>query len=106
ELVPYFQDVHDHVLRVTEEIDAFRDLLTGLVEVQTSNASNRLNRTVQILTAWSIILMTITVITGVYGMNFVVMPELRLSWGYYAALGLMVAAGLSLLVFFRRRGWL
>jgi magnesium transporter len=106
ELVPYFQDVHDHVLRVTEEIDAFRDLLTGLVEVQASNSSNRLNRTVQTLTAWSIILMTIAVIAGVYGMNFVVMPELEMPWGYYAALGLMLATGLALVTFFRRRGWL
>jgi magnesium transporter len=106
ELVPYFQDVHDHVLRVTEEIDAFRDLLTGLVEVQASNSSNRLNQTVQTLTAWSIILMTIAVIAGVYGMNFAVMPELEIPWGYYAALGLMLGTGLALVTFFRRRRWL
>lgn len=106
ELVPYFQDVHDHVLRVMEEIDALRELLTGLMEVQTSNASNRLNRTVQTLTAWSIILMTISAIAGIYGMNFLVMPELELAWGYYAVLGLMVVTGVVLLLFFRRRGWL
>jgi len=106
ELVPYFQDVHDHVLRVTEEIDSFRDLLTGLVEIQSSNSSKQLNQTMQTLTSWSIILMTMSVIAGVYGMNFLVMPELRLPWGYYAALGLMVSTGLSLAAFFRHRGWL
>jgi magnesium transporter len=106
ELVPYFQDVHDHVLRVTEEIDAFRDVLTGLVDVQATKASNRLNATVQTLTAWSIILMTIAVIAGIYGMNFTFMPELEVPWGYYAVLGLMLATAIALITFFRRRGWL
>jgi magnesium transporter len=106
DLAPYFYDVHDHVLRVTEEIDAFRELLTGLLEVQASNAANLLNRTMQTLTAWSIILMSVTVIAGVYGMNFVLMPELEWTWGYPAALGMMLFTGGMLLVFFRRRGWL
>lgn len=106
ELAPYFQDVHDHVLRVMEEIDAFRDVLTGLVEYQTTKASNRLNEVVQMLTAWSIILMTVSVIAGIYGMNFIVMPELHLAWGYYAALALMAATAFSLALYFRRRKWL
>ena len=106
ELAPYFQDVHDHVLRVTEELDAFRDVLTGLVEVQSTKASNRLNSTVQTLTAWSIILMTVAAIAGIYGMNFDHMPELEVSWGYYGALGLMVTTALLLIAFFRSRRWL
>ncbi len=106
ELVPYFQDIHDHVLRVMEEIDAFREVLTGLVEYQATKASNRLNEVVQTLTAWSIILMTISVIAGIYGMNFVVMPELRLSWGYYAVLTLMASTAFCLALYFRRRKWL
>ena len=83
-----------------------RDLLTGLIEVHASNAANRLNQTMQTLTAWSIILMSIAVIAGIYGMNFEGMPELRLSWGYYGALLLMLAIGVSLSAYFRRRGWL
>jgi magnesium transporter len=106
DLVPYFQDVHDHLLRVTEEIDAFRDVLTGLVELQATKASNRLNEIVQTLTTWSIILMTVSVIAGIYGMNFVVMPELQHPLGYYAALVLMVVTALALAAFFRHRGWL
>ncbi|MDR0786380.1 MAG: magnesium/cobalt transporter CorA [Gemmatimonadota bacterium] len=105
-LVPYFQDAHDHVLRVTEEIDAFRDVLTGLVEYQTTKASNRLNEVVQTLTAWSIILMTISMVTGIYGMNFDAMPELHLRWGYFASLGLMAAVSFALLIYFRRKKWL
>jgi magnesium transporter len=106
ELIPYFQDVYDHLLRITEEIDTFRDLLTGLIEVHSSNAANRLNQTMQMLTAWSIILMSVAVVAGIYGMNFRRMPELGLSWGYYAALLLMLGVGVSLAAFFHRRGWL
>jgi magnesium transporter len=106
ELVPYFQDVYDHLMRVTEEIDAFRDLLTGLMEVQASHASNRLNATMQTLTAWSIILMSMTVIAGVYGMNFAHMPELELRWGYFGALGAMGVIGAMLAMFFSRKGWI
>src|SRR5690606_6171010 len=106
EYVPYFQDVYDHLQRLTEEIDTFRDLVTGLIEVQSSVSSNRLNQTVQTLTAWSIILMSIAVVAGVYGMNFEYMPELEHPYGYYGALALMLAIGAILVAFFRRRRWL
>jgi magnesium transporter len=106
ELIPYFQDVYDHLLRITEEIDTIRDLLTGLIEVHASNSANRLNQTMQTLTAWSIILMSVAVVAGIYGMNFEVMPELGLAWGYYGTLVLMLVIGLSLIVYFRRRRWL
>jgi magnesium transporter len=106
ELLPYFQDVHDHTIRVTEGIDAMRELLSGALEAHLTVASNRLNQTVRMLTAWSIILMSMALVAGVYGMNFVAMPELEWRWGYYAALGLMAAVGGGLVTFFRRRGWL
>jgi magnesium transporter len=106
ELLPYFQDVHDHTIRVTEEIDSLRDLLSALLDAQISMSANQLNYTVRTLTAWSIILMSVTVIAGVYGMNFQFMPELDWRWGYFAALGLMLSVGGGLLAFFQRRGWL
>jgi magnesium transporter len=106
ELLPYFQDVHDHTIRVTEGIDAMRELLSGVMEAQLTVASNELNGTMRMLTAWSIILMSMAVIAGVYGMNFAFMPELEWRWGYPAALGLMLAIGAALVAFFRRHGWL
>jgi magnesium transporter len=106
ELVPYFADVHDHILRVTEEIDSFRDLISSLLEVQSSNAANQLNQTMRALAGWSIILMSMALIAGIYGMNFRFMPELRLRWGYWGALALMGTVGLALLAVFRRREWL
>jgi magnesium transporter len=106
ELIPYFQDVLDHILRVTEEIDAFRELVTGLLEIHSSNAANQLNRTMQTLTGWSILLMSMALIAGIYGMNFTLMPELQWRWGYPLALGLMLVTGAMLLRLFRKQGWL
>ena len=106
DLVPYFQDVHDHLLRIAEEIDALRELLTAALEAHLSAASHQLNDIVRTLTAWSIILMGASWIAGVYGMNFEHMPELHWRWGYPFALGLMVSLALVLAVYFRRRGWM
>lgn len=106
DLVPYFQDVHDHVLRATEEVDAFRDLLAGLLDIQASNTAKQLNQTMRTLTVWSIILMSMTLVAGVYGMNFTNMPELSWPFGYYLSLAVMLLIGGVLLAVFRRRSWL
>ena len=102
----YFQDVHDHMMRVVEEIDTLRDLLTGAMEAQLSVTSNQLNITMRVMAAWSIILMAMALVAGIYGMNFHVMPELGWRWGYEWALGLMLAMGASLLLYFRKQHWL
>jgi magnesium transporter len=102
----YFQDVHDHTIRVTEEIDVLRELLSSLLDAQLSASANLLNQTMRMMTAWSIILMSMTLVAGVYGMNFVFMPELEWRWGYAGALALMLGIGTALITYFRRRGWL
>lgn len=106
ERLPYFQDVYDHIIRVTEEIDALRELISALLEAQFSLSANRLNTTMRMMTAWSIILMSMALIAGIYGMNFQWMPELQWRGGYLMSLLLMVAVGLGLIGFFRRRHWL
>jgi magnesium transporter len=106
DLLPYFQDVHDHLIRVTEGIDATRELVSGTMEAHMTVASNRLNSTMRMLTAWSIILMSMTIVAGIYGMNFAYMPELGWRWGYFGALALMLVIGGSLGAFFRARDWL
>lgn len=105
-LIPYFQDVHDHVMRVTEEIDALRELLASATDAHLSAASNRLNQTMRVMAAWSIILMAMAWIAGVYGMNFAHMPELRWRYGYGWALAGMFSVGGVLFTFFRRRSWI
>lgn len=83
-----------------------RDLLSTAVDAQFTVTSNQLNQTVRMMTAWSIILMSMALITGIYGMNFSRMPELEWQYGYFGALLLMLVVGGSLVMFFRRRNWL
>jgi len=106
ELLPYFQDVHDHIIRVTEEIDAMRELLSALLDAQFSLSANRLNHTMRTMTAWSIILMSMALIAGIYGMNFDWMPELHWRAGYFISLAVMAGIGAGLLGFFRYNRWL
>lgn len=106
ELGPYYRDVMDHVIRVTELVDNIRDLLTSLLEVRLAQAANRLNENMKQMTAWAGIVLVPTLIAGIYGMNFVHMPELRWAFGYPFAMGVMALSALALYVAFKRRGWL
>jgi magnesium transporter len=100
-----FQDVYDHVLRIVDAIDLHRDLLATVLDVHLSVQSNRLNQVMKVLTMASIILMVNSMVAGIYGMNFRVMPELQWTWGYPFALAVMGVASAVLLWFFRRQGW-
>ncbi len=109
----YFQDLYEHVLRVTDAVDVYRELLSGVLDsylsVNSNNlaiAANNLNAVMKKLTSYSIILMGMALVTGIYGMNFDNMPELHLSFGYPAALALMVAVGFGLAFLFKRQDWL
>ena len=104
--VAYLQDVYDHLVRVTDSVDTYRDLLSNALDSYLSVQSNRLNQVVKVLTIGSIVLMSNSLIAGVYGMNFVHMPEIRWPLGYAWALGLMATVSLSLILFFRWRKWL
>jgi magnesium transporter len=106
EMIPYFQDVHDHAIRVAEEIDTLRDLLNGAMEGQLSLASHQLNETLRLMGAWSIILMSMAWIAGIYGMNFEIMPETDWRYGYLWALALMGTVCGILFVYFKRRKWI
>ncbi|HVL24210.1 MAG TPA: magnesium/cobalt transporter CorA [Thermomicrobiales bacterium] len=105
ETVVYFQDVYDHILRVTDAVDTYRDLLSSSLDALLSITSNHLNQIVKTLTSSSIILMTMTLVAGIYGMNFDNMPELSWHFGYLWSLGLMAAIGVGLFIMFRRMDW-
>ncbi|MBD0319616.1 MAG: chorismate-binding protein, partial [Gemmatimonadetes bacterium] len=106
DLMLYFQDVYDHSIRVVEETEALRDRLGMAIEAQMTVSSNQLNQTMRVMAAWSIILMAMAWVAGVYGMNFRVMPELQWRYGYYWALGVMAAVGTVLILYFRRQRWI
>lgn len=102
----YFQDVYDHVARATDSVDLYRDLLNSALEAYLSLSSNNLNVVMRTLTSVSIILMTLSFIVGVYGMNFVNMPELRTHYGYFVVLLVMAAITGVLYRYFHRKRWL
>jgi magnesium transporter len=100
----YFRDVYDHLIRITEELDSLRDILSSVLEIHLAAASNQLNITMKRLTAWGTIFVVITAIAGIYGMNFKYMPELEWRYGYFAVLALMVLSSLGLFFYFKKRG--
>ena len=102
---PYFQDLYDHLVRVLDQLDLQRDLLASALEANLSVTSNNLNAVMKRLTAFTVILMGPTLVAGIYGMNFHVMPELSWPFGYAFALGLMaIVMGLSA-IYFKRNDW-
>ncbi|MDD2902093.1 MAG: magnesium/cobalt transporter CorA [Syntrophales bacterium] len=102
----YFKDVYDHTIIAVDNIETYRDILSGMLDIYLSSISNRLNEIMKVLTVIATIFMPLTFLAGVWGMNFKYMPELHWIWGYPAALGLMLAIALSMLRYFRRKKWL
>lgn len=100
----YFRDVYDHLIRITEELDSLRDILSSVLEIHLASTSNQLNITMKRLTAWGTIFIVITAIAGIYGMNFKFMPELEWRYGYFAVLAIMALISLVLFVYFKKRG--
>jgi magnesium transporter len=105
EFTPFFRDVYDHFLRINDLVEAYRDLVTSSLEAYLSVQSNRMNEIMKTLTLISTVMLPLTFIAGVYGMNFKHMPELDWVLGYPFALGLMATVALGILWFFRRKGW-
>jgi magnesium transporter len=102
----HLQDVYDHLLRSVDLIDSHRELLGNAVDAHLAIISNRMNEVMKKMTSWGAILLGSTLVAGIYGMNFVHMPELKWQYGYAWALGLMVALTIGGYWFFRRKDWL
>jgi magnesium transporter len=101
----YFQDVYDHVVRVTDEIDTFRDLASNVIDAHLAAASNRLNEVMKVLTSVATILLVVGVITSFFGMNFTALPYGSAEW-FWGTLIVMVVTTVGLVAYFRRVGWL
>ncbi|GAA1441423.1 magnesium/cobalt transporter CorA [Leifsonia poae] len=101
-----FRDVHDHVIRITERADGFRQVLQNALTVHTTLVGQRQNDEVKKISSWAAILFTPTLVGTIYGMNFTHMPELHWAFGYPFAVALMVAMGFGLYFAFKRKGWL
>ena len=102
----YFQDVFDHLIRIADTIDTLRDMLSSTMEAYLSVSGNRMNMVMKRLTSISTILMSATLIAGIYGMNFVFMPELRWRYGYVFSLISILGIGLALYAYLKKVDWL
>jgi magnesium transporter len=102
----YFQDVFDHLIRVADTIDTLRDMVGSMMDAYLSISGNRMNLIMKRLTSIATILMSVTLVAGIYGMNFDYMPELKWRYGYVGALLSMVFVGLAIFSYFRRIKWL
>ncbi len=104
--MPFIRDLQDHVEQVVETAEILREMLRGLLDTHLTSVSTRMNEVMKVLTIIATIFIPLTFIAGIYGMNFRHMPELEPEWGYPGALLLMLATGLSMVAWFRRRRWL
>jgi len=105
-LRPYFRDIADHAVRVSDQVDGFDDLLTSVLSANLAQVGVQQNSDMRRISAWVAIVAVPTMIAGIYGMNFRYMPELDWRFGYPLSLAIMVVACVGLYRAFRRSGWL
>ncbi len=103
--LPYYADLHDHLLRLLDQLDLLRDLVAAALDANLSVTSNNLNAVMKRLTAVTVILILPTIIAGIYGMNFIHMPELDWPLGYPVALAMMAALMAGAFLYFRAHDW-
>lgn len=102
----YFVDIYDHLSKVLDSIETFRDSMTSLLELQINMKSDRMNEIMKTLTIISSIFLPLTFLVGVYGMNFRVMPELDWPYGYAAVWIVMLIVSLGLWWYYKKKKWL
>jgi magnesium transporter len=102
----YFRDVHDHLLRIIDQMRNVQDLVDALIDLRRIEQANSLNEVTKKLTGWAAIIAVPTFIASIYGMNFELIPNEGEIFGFGFALALMTGTGVGLYTFFKRRGWL
>ncbi|MDF2672781.1 MAG: magnesium and cobalt transport protein CorA [Clostridiales bacterium] len=101
----YYMDVYDHMLRIYDLLDTYTDLLASTMDLYMSQISNRMNEVMKVLTMITTIMMPLSLIAGIYGMNFKFMPELGTRYGYFATLGLMAVIAVMEIFYFKKKKW-
>lgn len=102
----YLRDVYDHTIQVMDTVETLRDIISGMLDIYLSSASNRMNEIMKMLTIIATIFIPLTFITGIYGMNFQNMPEIKWVWGYPAVLLGMLIIGIVMVIYFKRKKWM
>jgi magnesium transporter len=102
----YIRDIYDHSIQVMETIETYRDMLSGMLDIYLSSISNRMNEVMKVLTIIATIFIPLTLIVGIYGMNFHYMPELGIPWAYPMVwLAMIMICGI-MIIFFKHKKWI
>ncbi len=104
--ITYIKDLFDHILQITENIEIYREMSWNLMEIYMATVNNKMNEIMKVLTIMASIFIPLTFIAGIYGMNFVNMPELHWHFGYFYSLGLMCIIMIVMLIYFKRKKWI
>ncbi|MFH1424352.1 MAG: magnesium/cobalt transporter CorA [archaeon] len=101
----YLRDLYEHTIQVIDTIESYRDMVSGLLDFYLSTISNKMNEVMKVLTIFASIFIPLTFVAGMYGMNFDFMPELHWKWSYPLLWVLVSMIGISMFMYFRRKGW-
>lgn len=101
----YFSDIYDHLIKLADMVESSREITSDLRDSYISVNSNRMNKHMMLLTVITTIFIPLTFLAGIYGMNFDYMPELNWKYGYFLILGVMAFLGISMFLWFKRKGW-
>lgn len=102
---PYLRDCYDHTVQIMDLFETYRDMTAGMLDVYLSSTSNRLNEVMRVLTVIATIFIPPTFLVGVYGMNFINMPELHWRYGYLGSWLIIVAMIAGMLLYFKSKKW-
>tara|TARA_R110002049_G_scaffold175107_1_gene342422 strand:- start:15546 stop:16625 length:1080 start_codon:yes stop_codon:yes gene_type:complete len=102
----FFRDIYDNIIQISENIDIYREMIWGLMDMYMTSISNKMNEVMKVLTIMATIFIPLTFIAGIYGMNFDHMPELHYKYSYYILWGVMIALFIGMLIYFKRKKWL
>jgi len=101
----YARDIYDHVVEVIDSTELLRETITSMIDIYLSGINNKMNKVMKFLTMITTIFIPLSVIAGIYGMNFKFMPEIEWGYGYFFALGLMGLCAVGFLIYFKRKNW-
>ena len=101
----YFKDVYDHIIQANDLSDNYRDMMMNMQDLYLSNVNLRMNEVMKVMAVVTCLLAPATVIGGIFGMNFDIIPLLHNKWGFFISVGLMLFVPLLMLRFFKRQGW-
>jgi len=106
DVILFLRDVYDHTIHIIDTVETNRDMLAGMLDIYLSSVNNKMNEVMKVLTIIATIFIPLSFVTGIYGMNFEFMPELKWKIAYPLIWLLMLVVFIGMVIFFRRRKWL